>query len=215
MMSIAHSVTVKSLVVAENKLFFKQWLKSPLNKGSFAPISMKLATKAAQQLQINENTTIVEIGAGTGRLTRAILAQGANIDKLAMIEIDPLMCTFLKQSLKNLYHPTTELKVIEGDASNLAEIIPKAWAGKVDYVFSAIPLLNLDEWIREKIIQAALDILNPVTGSILHISYSPISPIRFMSGEILQKRVVSLWGNVPPGFVWQFTQKRYLHDLSA
>ena len=72
----------------------------------------------------------------------------------------------------------------------------------------------MEETLRERIIQASLDVLNPVSGSIIHVTYSPVSPIRFMEGEIIQKRVVSLWGNIPPGFVWRFTPKRYLHDLS-
>jgi phosphatidylethanolamine/phosphatidyl-N-methylethanolamine N-methyltransferase len=182
--------------------------------GTFAPISLKLAHLAADQLNVDDRTTIVEIGAGTGRLTRALLAKGVNIDKLAMVELDPKMSDFLKTSLQTLYQSKTELKVIQGNAEKLPEIIPASWVGAVDYVVSAIPLAYMDETTREHIIQAALDVLNPVSGSILHVTYSPISPIKFMEGEILQKRVVALWNNMPPGFVWRFTPKRYLHDLS-
>ena len=214
MTTLARSAIIKSITTAENKLFFKQWLRSPAQLGTFAPISWKLADLVAKQLNINTNTKIVEIGAGTGRLTRALLARGANIENLTMVELDQRMSVFLENSLQQMY-PNTELKVITDDACNLGKIIPASWGGKVDYVVSAIPLLNLDESIREKIISAALDVLNPLTGSIVHVSYSPVSPIRFMEGDILQKRAASLWNNVPPGFVWRFTQKRYLHDLSA
>lgn len=214
MNKLAYRATDKSLVAAENKLFFKRWLKSPIQLGTFAPISQKLADLATAQMTIDQNTTVVEIGAGTGRLTRALLAKGVNIEKLAMVELDPQMCSFLEDSLKQIYAPA-DIKVIAGDACNLAQIIPSKWVGKVDYVVSAVPLLNLNENTREKIIQAAIDVLNPITGSIVHVSYSPISPIKFMDGVILQKRAGSLWANVPPGFVWKFTPKRYLHSLSA
>lgn len=214
MTSLPHSTITRSLVTEENRLFFKQWLKSPMQLGTFAPISLKLAHLAADQLNVDDRTTIVEIGAGTGRLTRALLAKGVNIDKLAMVELDPKMSDFLKTSLQTLYQSKTELKVIQGNAEKLPEIIPASWVGAVDYVVSAIPLAYMDETTREHIIQAALDVLNPVSGSILHVTYSPISPIKFMEGEILQKRVVALWNNMPPGFVWRFTPKRYLHDLS-
>ncbi len=211
---LARSAIIKSITTAENKLFFKQWLRSPAQLGTFAPISWKLADLVAKHLNINTDTKIVEIGAGTGRLTRALLARGANIENLTMVELDQQMSAFLEGSLQQMY-PNTELKVITGDACNLGGIIPNSWVGKVDYVVSAIPLLNLNESIREKIISAALDVLNPLSGSIVHVSYSPVSPIRFMEGDVLQKRAASLWNNVPPGFVWRFTQKRYLHDLSA
>ncbi len=214
MTSLPHSTMIKSIVTEESRLFFKQWLKSPMQIGTFAPISLKLAHLAASQLDVNNKTTVVEIGAGTGRLTRALLAQGVSTDKLAMVELDPKMSDFLKVSLQDLYQSKAQPRVIQGNAEELPRLIPTAWVGKVDYVVSAIPLMCLDETIRERIIQAALDVLNPVTGSIYHVTYSPVSPIKFMEGEILQKRVVSLWGNMPPGFVWRFTPKRYLHDLS-
>lgn len=214
MTSLPHSTTIKSIASDESRLFFKQWLKSPMQLGTFAPISLKLAHLTASQLEVTNKTTIVEIGAGTGRLTRALLARGLNLDKLAMIELDPKMSDFLRNSLQHLYKSKAQPRVIQGNAEILSELIPIAWIGKVDYVVSAIPLMYMDETKRERIIQAALDILNPVTGSIYHVSYSPISPIKFMEGEILQKRAVSLWGNMPPGFVWRFTPKRYLHDLS-
>lgn len=214
MTSLPHSTTIKSIASEESRLFFKQWLKSPMQLGTFAPISLRLAYSAADQLKVNSKTTVVEIGAGTGRLTRALLTRGVNLDKLAMVELDSKMCDFLKYSLQHLYQSKTKPKVIHGNAEKLPELIPSAWVGKVDYVVSAIPLMYMEEPLRERIIQAALDILNPVTGSIYHVTYSPISPIKFMEGEVLQKRVVSLWGNIPPGFVWRFTLKRYLHDLS-
>lgn len=214
MTSLLHSTTIKSLVTEENRLFFKQWLKSPIQLGTFAPISLKLAHLAANQLDITAKTTIVEIGAATGRLTRALLAKGVNIDRLAMVELDQTMSDFLKASLCDLYQSKTHPKVIQGNAEALPQLIPTSWIRKVDYVVSTIPLAYMDEDMRERIIQSALDVLNPETGSILHITYSPVSPIRFMEGELLQKRVVSLWANMPPGFVWRFTPKRYSHDFS-
>jgi phosphatidylethanolamine/phosphatidyl-N-methylethanolamine N-methyltransferase len=214
MVSLPQNVVNKSIATGEKRLFFKQWLKSPMQLGTFAPLSMKLAHLAANQVNADNRTTIVEIGAGTGRLTRALLAKGVNIDRFAMVELDHKMCGFLDHSLKQMYQSKKHPPVIHGNAENLVNIIPRTWVGKVDYVVSAIPLMYMEETLRERIIQASLDVLNPVSGSIIHVTYSPVSPIRFMEGEIIQKRVVSLWGNIPPGFVWRFTPKRYLHDLS-
>jgi phosphatidylethanolamine/phosphatidyl-N-methylethanolamine N-methyltransferase len=214
MTSLSYSTTAKSLVAEENKLFFRQCLKSPIQLGAFVPTSLKLASVAASQLNITEKTTIVEIGARTGRLTRAILARGANIDRLAVVESDQTMSDFLKASLRDLYQLKTQPKIIRGNSEELAKLIPNSWIGKVDYVISTIPLTYMEDAIRERIIQSALDVLNPETGSIFHVSYSPVSPIRFMEGELLQKRVVSLWKNIPPGFVWRFTTKRYPYNFS-
>jgi len=213
MTSLSYSTTAKSLVAEENKLLFRQWLKSPIQLGAFVPISLKLARLAANQLNITEKTIIVEIGATTGRLTRALLARGTSIDRLAVVEPDQTMSDFLKASLCDLYQSKTQPKIIHGNSEELPKLIPNSWIGKVDYVISTIPLTYMEDAIRERIIQSALDVLNPETGSIFHVTYSPISPIRFMEGELLQKRVVSLWKNIPSGFVWRFTPKRYPHNF--
>jgi phosphatidylethanolamine/phosphatidyl-N-methylethanolamine N-methyltransferase len=205
----------KSLAQAENKIFFKQWLRSPGKLGTFAPISSKLANAAAEQINVSDNPFVVEIGAGTGRLSRAILAKGVDPRRLAMVELDETLSAFLKESMNSAYQGNVKANVINGDARKLKELIPNDWVGKVDYVISAVPLMYMEEEVREQIMQAALDILHPVKGVMLHVTYSPISPLRFMEGDLLSKRLVSLWNNMPPGFVWRFTPKRYLHQLSA
>lgn len=213
MTSLAQAMANKSIANGENRLFFKQWLKSPLQLGTFAPISFKLAHLAASQIKLDKDIKIVEIGAGTGRLSRAILAQGIDIDNFAMVELDAKMSVFLEKSLEKLYNSTKKPKVIHGNADKLSDLIPTEWVGKVDYVVSAIPLMQMTETSRIKIIEAALKVLNPDTGSILHVTYSPVSPIKFMENDIIQTRPVSLWSNIPPGFVWRFAPKRYSHEL--
>lgn len=205
----------KSLTQAENKIFFKQWLRSPGKLGTFAPISLKLAHSAAEQIDTKDNPLVVEIGAGTGRLSRAILARGVNPKHLAMVELDEKLSAFLKYSMDSAYQGQVSNNVINGDARKLKELIPNSWVGNVDYVVSAVPLMYMEEEMREQIVQAALDVLHPIKGIMLHVTYSPISPLRFMEGDLITKRLVSLWNNMPPGFVWRFTPKRYLHQLSA
>jgi phosphatidylethanolamine/phosphatidyl-N-methylethanolamine N-methyltransferase len=205
----------KSLEQSENKIFFKQWLRSPGKLGTFAPISLKLAYCAAAQIDTSSNPLVVEIGAGTGRLSRALLAKGVNPSRLAMVELDAKLSDFLKSSMSESYQGHVSANIINGDARDLKNLIPSDWVGKVDYVVSAVPLMYMSEELREQIIQSALDVLHPLHGNILHVTYSPISPLRFMESELLAKRVVSLWGNMPPGFVWKFMPKRYLHQLSA
>src|SRR3989338_9473881 len=201
----SNTLSNKSLEQSESKIFFKQWLRSPGKLGTFAPISLKFAYCAAEQIDMSSNPLVVEIGAGTGRLSRALLAKGVHPSRLAMIELDAKLSDFLKNSMHTAYQGSVNANVINGDARNLKELIPAEWIGKVDYVVSAVPLMYMAEELREQIIQAALDVLHPLHGTILHVTYSPVSPLRFMESELLAKRVVSLWKNMPPGFVWKFT----------
>ena len=188
----------------ENSLFFKQWIKHPGRLGTLAPISVRLATSAAAPIDTNER--VVEIGAGTGRLTRALLEKGIHPHNLAVIELDSSLTTFLKKTLPGLYDGQTPFPhIIEGDATYLDTLIPAEWVGTVDTVVSAIPLMYLEKKQRLAIIDAAFNVLKP-GGRIIHVTYSPKSPIEF-STAINQTRTASLWMNIPPGFVWTYTQK--------
>lgn len=191
----------------ENKLFFKQWIKHPGRLGTVAPISVRLARKAALEVPLLETDDqyVVEIGAGTGRLTRALLERGIPSKQLAAVELDTKLCTFLKETLPALCPNAKAPLVIEGDATHLDNLIPSNWVGKVDTVVSAIPLMYLPEEKRIAILEAAFKVLKP-GGKIIHITYNPKSPIAF-SRAYDQTRVVSLWINMPPGFAWCYAKK--------
>lgn len=184
---------------AENRLFFRRWLKNPRQLGTLAPISVKLSMLAAKEAvsHYKPGTPVVEIGAGTGRLTRALLRQGVQPQDLTVVELDSEMCAFLRASIPHIH-------VIEGDANHLADLVAPEICEKVGVVVSAIPLMYLDEKLRKSLISAAFSILRP-EAKIVHVTYNPGSPLRFWR-SIKQSRVASTWFNVPPGFVWQFQQ---------
>ena len=184
---------------AENWLFFRQWIKNPRQLGTLAPISVKLSMIAAKEAVLNyiPGTPIVEIGAGTGRLTRALLSKGVRPQDLTVVELDGKMCDFLRKTIPGIH-------VIEGDANQLRQLIAPDILDKVGAVVSAIPLMYLEEGLRKSLINAALSVLKP-QGKIVHITYNPKSPLSFW-GEVSQKRVGATWFNMPPGFVWQFQQ---------
>lgn len=186
----------------ENSLFFRRWIKHPLQLGTLAPITAKLANLAASSL-IDKNGIYVEIGAGTGRLSRALLYQGIKSENLALVELDHFFCNFLKETIPSILNSKENLPyIIEGDASHLPEILPSHFVGKVDTVFSVIPFMYIPPEARQAIIEAAFKVLKP-GGSIIHITYSPRSPLGFMK-DLKQGRYGQLWFNLPPGFVWHY-----------
>jgi phosphatidylethanolamine/phosphatidyl-N-methylethanolamine N-methyltransferase len=140
---------------------------------------------------------VVEIGAGTGRLTRALLNNGVRPEDLTVVELDGEMCRFLKSSIPNI-------QVIEGDANHLPKLLSPEICEKVGVVVSAIPLMYLDEKLRKSLIKSAFSILKP-KAKIVHVTYNPKSPLSFWS-DIKQNRVAATWFNIPPGFVWKFQQ---------
>lgn len=184
---------------AENWLFFRRWLKNPRQLGTLAPISVKLSRLAAKEAlsQYTPGTPVVEIGAGTGRLTRALLNCGVRAQDLTVVELDGEMCDFLRKSIPDIH-------VIEGDATHLSDLISPQIFQKVAVVVSAIPLMYLNEPLRQSLIKAAFSVLRP-QAKIIHVTYNPKSPLNFWK-TIKQNRVAAAWFNLPPGFIWQFQE---------
>ena len=182
----------------EGSIFLKQWLKNPGRLGTFAPISEKLARHAAACIDDPLRQRVVEIGAGPGRLTRAILNAGVNPQDFKALELDPELCAYAQKSLPHI-------EFIEGDAADLPLLLPKDWVKKVDVVFSTIPFMYLSEKKREDIVNAAFSVLKP-DGVFLHLTYHWGNPLKHM---ILDAScAASVWLNFPPAFIW-----RYRHPL--
>jgi phosphatidylethanolamine/phosphatidyl-N-methylethanolamine N-methyltransferase len=194
----------KKIKRKENFLFFRRWIKHPLQLGTLAPITANLANLAASSVS-NPKGTYVEIGAGTGRLSRALLYQGVKPENLALVDLDKFFCDFLRQTLPSILKSEEKMPhIIEGDAAHLPSILPSHFVGNVDIVFSVIPLMYIPPTARQTIIEAAFKVLKP-GGSIIHITYNPRSPLDFMR-NLNQRRYGQVWLNLPPGFVWRYQQ---------
>ena len=193
----------KEIQSREGKLFLQQWFKNPKQLGTLAPISVSLAEAAASLIEDTDGL-VVEIGSGTGRLTRALLRGGVKPSNLALVEIDAPMCEFLCETLKEVI-PSLPY-IIHGDAANLQNILPKNFCGKTNTIVSAIPFMYMPTKLRDDIINSCFDIM-PEGGKIIQVSYNPWSPFAHRD-DISQERVRSLWLNLPPGFVWVFRKSQ-------
>lgn len=187
------------LIRQENSIFFKRWLKKPTQLGTLAPISQSLAQLASNLMESSTtelaSKTVVEIGAGTGRLSRFILDKGIQPNNFYAVELDNELCSFLKENLSGA-------NIIQGDAANLPMLLPPDIVGQVDILYSVIPLMYLSQSMRDGIYQAARQVLKP-NGVFYHVCYSPVSPYATRK-NIVSKRVISKWFNLPSGFVWTF-----------
>lgn len=183
----------------ENRLFFKRWLRHPFQLGTLAPISQKFASYAASLLPHTKGP-IVEVGAGTGRLTRALLQHGVQPQELAAIELDSTLCDFLRQTIPQIH-------VIEADARYIAELIPSEWVGEVSTIVSVIPFMYLSMDARLEIVSSCFQVMAE-RGTFLQVTYSARSPLKgvttLLGKKLLAKRVGRLLWNLPPGFVWQY-----------
>jgi len=190
----------RHLARAENRLFFRRWLRHPFRLGTLAPISQRFASYAANFLPGSLAGPIVEVGAGTGRLTRSLLKTGICTSTLAAIELDSRLCSFLKESLP-------AINVIEGDARHIKDLLPNEWVGQVAAVVSVIPLMYLPLASRQEIVENCFSVMGK-NGVFLQVTYSAYSPLqtveKILGLPLKTQRLGALWWNCPPGFVWRY-----------
>lgn len=180
----------------ENLLFFKRLLKNPKALGAVTPSSLALSNFICRHVEATADTYVVEIGAGTGRFTRALLHYGIDPSQLFVVEMDPELCEFLTQHFP-------QVTVIKGDASRLVEILPPHIIGKVSTVISGIPLVNLSASVQAGIAGACFAVLAE-GGQMLQFTYGPVSPLSSRKLGLHKKRLGHVLWNFPPAVIWAY-----------
>ena len=187
---------------AGTALFLKRWLRNPFSMGAVVP-SGRLLSEAMARATLAEmkgrDGHVVELGAGTGEVTKALLAAGVPADRLALVEREPELASFLRRHF-------TGLKIVEGDAAHLPKILAEQGIGSVSAVVSSLPLLSLPAEVVRGIVHGVFEAL-PRGGALVQFTYGPSQPVPRALGQSLRlvgTRGPRIWLNVPPAVVWTF-----------
>lgn len=180
----------------ETLLFFRRWLRHPLRLGAVIPSSPALTRLVCRQIALKDDRIIVELGAGTGCLTRMLIEMGIPQDRLYVLELDPELCNYLKKSM-----PT--LNIIQGNACDLPDLLPPELVGKVSTVISGMPMTAMPKDVQRKIINASFETMD-CDGEFLQYTYRPVSPLAADQFGLSKKRVGIAFKNLPPATLWRY-----------
>ena len=145
--------------------FFKGWIRNPLAMGAFAPSGKSLAKLMAKD--VGAGSRVIELGAGTGTVTEALLANGVAPSNLYVVERDPQFVKILERRFPRCH-------VIAADALALA--LPFDAAGAFDFVISGLPLLCFSPDKRYRALREALQLLKP-HGRLHQFTYAGRCPV--------------------------------------
>jgi phosphatidylethanolamine/phosphatidyl-N-methylethanolamine N-methyltransferase len=182
--------------IANAGLFFRRWLANPLQMGSIVPSSAALCRRIVAQTHYAEDEAVLELGAGTGVISKALLEAGLQPERLFVVEIVRDMANHLREQLPGA-------NVIEGDARRLPALIPSEWHGKIGTVVVGIPLVLLPVEEQRRFIDA-IEAVAPKRGFILY-SYCVTSPLPWKQHKLVAKREQWTPLNFPPASVWRYT----------
>lgn len=186
-------------------LFFRQWLKNPLSIAALAPSGTQLAGRMTAELPLDAKR-VIELGAGTGVFTRAMLDSGIAPEHLLVVELNEELYEHLRVQFP-------DARVVCGNACELTNIVAEkefANAGEVDAIISGLGLLNMSRELQRSIMRSAFDVLRP-GGSFIQFTYSPKPPL---ARELIDELGLSVrrggfaWCNIPPASVFVFSRNR-------
>jgi phosphatidylethanolamine/phosphatidyl-N-methylethanolamine N-methyltransferase len=189
---------------AGTALFLKRWLRRPFAMGAVVPSGRLLAeamARATLAAMKGREGHVIELGAGTGHVTKALLAAGIPADRLALVERDPELAAFLHR-----HFPGPQ--VLEGDAARLPRLLASHGIDRVAVVVSSLPLLSLPAEVVNGIVNSVFETL-PRGGALVQFTYGPSPPVPRALRERLHLQAASgrrIWRNVPPAVVWTFTR---------
>jgi phosphatidylethanolamine/phosphatidyl-N-methylethanolamine N-methyltransferase len=129
----------------ENIQFLRAFLKNPLKVGAVAPSSPDLAWQMLDGILPDKENVVIELGVGTGAITKHIVEILPDNDSYLGIEIDAAMVS----SLKARY---PEMNIVCGNACQLSAIHQESGLGKVSYILCCLPFVTLPEEVAAQVL---------------------------------------------------------------
>ncbi len=190
-------------VLAEGLEFFGSFLRQPVTVGSVWPSSYALAREMIHGCNLRHADTVVELGAGTGAITRAILEAIGRKTLVLALELDGRHVHRLRRRFPGL-------KVCHQSAELLQECLKQHDREQADCVISALPWGNMRSKLQGRILEAVLRALKPggvftAMGYWHARSYSTTRHFRKQLEQHFKQVTVSriVWFNVPPALVYR------------
>ncbi len=120
----------------ENIEFLQAFIKNPLKVGAIAPSSPELARQMLDGIEPSEDSIILELGVGTGAVTRFIREIIPNNDCYLGIELDKKLVGCLRKEFEGM-------NFVRGNACKAEAIHRRSRLGKVGYIVSSLPFVSL------------------------------------------------------------------------
>jgi len=150
---------------------------------------------------IEPGHVVVELGAGTGPMTREIQARAGDNPFLAL-EPNAEMAAVLRERVAGV-------QIVEGFAQDLPSILAAWGHPKADRIVSSLPFAAWPDAVQDEVMDAIVRSLNP-SGRLLTFSYvhAQVLPgaVRFRKRLKrtfnLVNKTKTIVANVPPAFVY-------------
>ena len=174
-------------------LFLGKFVRQGTAIASLAPSSRWLSRTTVRNVDWSRTRVIVELGAGTGPITRVIAARARPECRVIVLERDPDFCRLLRARFQHLRN----FDIIEGDVRDLAAILSERGAGLADHIVSGLPVPSFPSDLRDSLFRVVGQVLKPA-GTYNQITELPWVYWRFYYRYFEDVRFVFEPRNLPP-----------------
>ena len=177
-------------------LFMGQIMRRPGQVVALAPSSPALCAEMTARLDPDKGP-VIELGAGTGVITQAILDRGIAPHHLHTIEMNPTFHAHLQRQFAGVNHH----QMSAADVGDLG-------LSNVQAVISGLPLLSMPLTLQRAILGGSFAQLAH-DGRYVQFTYGVTPPVARALRDDLGlewERSARVWRNVPPARVYRFSR---------
>jgi len=178
-------------------LLWSRAARSPVQLSTVYPSSSYVGRAFAKAIRNRPALPVVELGAGTGPITRAMLCDGVDPANLTCVELDPKMGDYLRDEF-----PDVEVKVMP--AQELGELWRTETRDPAGAIVSTMPARTFSRSLITEILDSCQSVLTP-GGLLVQFTYLQRSPFPLdlveAAGFTYESRVM-VWANLPPTSIW-------------
>lgn len=182
-------------------MLFREWVKHPRRTAAVAPSGADLAEAMLAELPPDAQR-VIELGGGTGAITRALLSHGISGRALLVVELNPGLHAHLRKRFP-------QVRIVLGDAADLPRIAAEAgFQAPADAVVSSLGLLSMPADVQHRVVEAALACLR-ADGRFIQFTYGPQAPLDDAVVQALGlqvRRGEFVLRNVPPATVYVYSR---------
>lgn len=180
--------------------FLRGWTRAPKAVGlpfASSPWTARRLAQAVLEAAIPGGGPVLELGAGTGPVTKALIDAGCPPEQIIVVEQDSELCQTLEQRLAGV-------RVLQANALALGDIRQRARVQSVSVVLSGLPMRIIAPEAAASCYTAAFGLMPP-GGSIIQYTYGFRPPVDAEEMPELDARFVGReLRNVPPMGIWSY-----------
>jgi phosphatidylethanolamine/phosphatidyl-N-methylethanolamine N-methyltransferase len=184
-------------VAGDFGVFFGLWLQNPLRIAAANPSGAHLADTVARHVDLSRPGPVLELGAGTGSLTRGLIRAGCPPQRIIALEREPRLAAVLRRDFPLM-------TVIEDDATRIGDHLATR-ADRLCAVVSSLPIKWFSRQQQQAVVGPCLDRLGP-GGTFLQTTNAFTSPLASELG-LAGSEIARVWRNLLPTQLWSYARR--------